>query len=245
MLGHVGLVGSGKSGFDWTHPSDCNVYLIDGGEACALIDTGTGESVGEIVKNIEGLGCSADRISHILLTHLHADHSGGASGLREATGGKVAVHGEGAGILAAGDEHAIDLDKARAAGFYPKEYRFAACEPDVRLNDGDTFRVGTLSVRVMLCPGHSRFDTYYLVEKPDGHTALFTGDAVFFGGRISLIHTEDCVVQALARSLARVARERADSLFPGHHQPALRNAKDHLETALGHFNNMQVPPSIV
>ena len=35
------LVGSGKLGFDWTHPADCNVYAIDTGDGLVFVDTGT------------------------------------------------------------------------------------------------------------------------------------------------------------------------------------------------------------
>ncbi len=245
MLDHIYLVASGKGGFDWTHPSDCNVYLVDGGEECALIDSGAGESVDEIVETIRRLGFSTGQVKYIFLTHLHADHAGGAFALRQATGGKVVVHGEGARVLEEGDEQAMDLDKARAAGFYPKDYRFRPCQADVRLGDGDVFRVGTLTVRAMISPGHSWFDTFYFVETQDTHTSLFTGDAVFFGGRISMLNTHDFNLQALAHSLARLKDEKADSLFPGHLQPALCNAQSHIEAALRYFDNLQVPPNIL
>jgi glyoxylase-like metal-dependent hydrolase (beta-lactamase superfamily II) len=36
--------------------SDCCVYLVDAGSEIVLIDTGAGESVGRIEKNIRSLG---------------------------------------------------------------------------------------------------------------------------------------------------------------------------------------------
>jgi glyoxylase-like metal-dependent hydrolase (beta-lactamase superfamily II) len=245
LLENVALVASGRSGFDWTHPSDCNVYLLDGGGEFALVDAGTGESAAHILKETSSLGARHGRIRYIFLTHLHADHSGGAAALREATGAQVAVHAEGAGVLSAGDEKAISLDRARDAGFYPPEYRFRACPADVLLRDGNEFRVGSLSVRVMLAPGHSRFDTYYFVRGGDGHVSLFTGDALFPGGRISMICTPDCSFQNLAAAFERLDREKFDSLFAGHLQPALSNGRNHLAAALQYFRSLRVPPSIV
>jgi glyoxylase-like metal-dependent hydrolase (beta-lactamase superfamily II) len=214
ILDHVYLLASGKSGFDWTHPSDCNVYLIDGGKERALIDAGTGESVPQILEHIEALGFAPGGLTHIFLTHLHADHAGGAAGLRAATGAKAAVHAGAARILEEGDESKIDLDTARDAGFYPPDYRFTPCEADVEVRDGDRFEIGTLTVRAMLGPGHSAFDTFYFVETQAGHVSLFTGDALFSGGKISMLNTHDFSLRALAGTVRKLNGERADSLFP-------------------------------
>ncbi len=246
FLDHVAMVASGRNGFDWTHPSDCNVYLLDGGGEYALVDAGTGESASDILEAVGHLGRgAAKRIRYIFLTHLHADHSGGAAALREATGAKVAVHADGADVLRSGDEAAISLDRAREAGFYPRDYRFRACEVDASLRDGDEFRVGGLSVRVMLAPGHSRFDAYYFVRTGVGRVSLFTGDALFFDGRISLLNTPDCSSRDLARALERLDGEAVDCLFPGHRQPALANAMNHIAAALDCFRSLRLPPSIV
>jgi glyoxylase-like metal-dependent hydrolase (beta-lactamase superfamily II) len=245
MLDHVCLVGSGTMGFDWTHRADGNVYLLDGGDACALVDSGTGESVEAIMEHVASAGVSPERVTHLFLTHIHADHAGGAAGLREATGARVAVHAEAAGVLEQGDEAGIDLDRAKKAGFYPKDFRFTPCTADLKLRDGDTIDVGALKVRAMFGPGHSAFDVFYFVEVPGGHVSLFTGDALFTGGRISMIHTRDFDLKKLAATLERVEKERADSLFPGHLQPALRRAREHVRKAMACFERMRVPPSVV
>ena len=38
----VHVVGSGRVGFNLTHPIDCHVYLLNGGDEYALIDAGSG-----------------------------------------------------------------------------------------------------------------------------------------------------------------------------------------------------------
>ena len=242
---HVYLVGSGTMGFDWTDPADCNVYLLNGGSELALIDAGTGLSLPQIAENINADGLSPQRIRHILLTHLHADHAGGAAGLREMTGAAVAAHHEARDVLETADEAAIDLTQARAHGFYPPDYVFRACPLDRSLQDGETFEVGSLHVRVRLLPGHSRFDTFYFVADGTGHVSLFSGDSLFFDGKISMLNTHDFSLHALARCAEQLSKERVDSLFPGHLQPALCNGSQHVEKAFRIFDSLRVPPSIV
>jgi glyoxylase-like metal-dependent hydrolase (beta-lactamase superfamily II) len=68
------LVGGGNFGFNLSHHLDCHVYLIDGGDELALVDTGIGGHHGEsetILKNIKTDGVDVSKISTLLLTHYH------------------------------------------------------------------------------------------------------------------------------------------------------------------------------
>lgn len=242
---HVYLVASGKMGFDWTHPSDCNVYLLDGGGELVLIDSGTGESVDSILSHMRNYGFSPSRLNYIFLTHLHADHAGGAAKLRAKTGARVAVIEHGKETLESGDETAIDLDGARKAGFYPSDYRFKPCQVDLALYDGDRLNIGGLRVRVCYTPGHSRFDTSFFVEDVEGQVLLFCGDTVFYDGKISMLNTHDFHLQLLAASMAKLHQEKVDVLLPGHFQPALHNGSQHIEKAHRIFTNLGVPENIV
>lgn len=245
ILEHIYLVASGQGGFDWTDPADSNVYLLDGGDELALVDAGTGDSAPQIAANIEAHGFSPRHVRHVLLTHLHADHAGGAARLRELTTADVVAHHAARHVLENADEAEIDLTKARACGFYRADYVFRACPLGRALHDGDTFAVGSLRVRVRLLPGHSRFDTYYFVEDGAGHVSLFSGDGIFYDGKISMLNTHDFDLRGLARCVEELSREKVDSLMPGHLQPALCNGGRHIEKAFRTFSNLMVPPSIV
>ncbi|MDQ0996140.1 glyoxylase-like metal-dependent hydrolase (beta-lactamase superfamily II) [Phyllobacterium ifriqiyense] len=58
-----------------------NAFLVNTGERLVLIDAGTGNllgpSLGRLVSNIEASGYKASDIDDVILTHIHADHSGG------------------------------------------------------------------------------------------------------------------------------------------------------------------------
>ncbi len=58
-----------------------NAFLVNTGDRLVLIDAGTGAlmgpTLGKLVANIEAAGYRADQIDEVILTHIHADHSGG------------------------------------------------------------------------------------------------------------------------------------------------------------------------
>lgn len=242
---HIFLVGSGKMGFDWTNPSDCNVYLIYSEGELALVDTGTGTSIDKIYSHIESFGFSLDQIKKVLLTHVHADHCGGAALIKEKTGAKVYVHEQAGNILATGDEEKIDLLTAKVAGFYPQNYFFAPCEPDVLIGENDSIYVGNLELRVIETPGHSAFDlSFYINNEKENQNYLFSGDTVFFGGKISMISSQDFNVQKLKNSINKLSRLKVNTLLPGHFNFALNNGSSHISIANEIFNQMGIPPNI-
>ncbi|KEQ04185.1 MBL fold metallo-hydrolase [Pseudorhizobium pelagicum] len=58
-----------------------NAFLINDGERLVLIDAGTGAylgpEAGHLLKNLEASGYKASQVDHVILTHIHTDHSGG------------------------------------------------------------------------------------------------------------------------------------------------------------------------
>jgi hydroxyacylglutathione hydrolase len=89
----------------------------------------------------------------ILLTHHHADHTGGVNELRDATG--CQVYGP------AGEEMP---------------------EPCERFSGGDQAKTLGLSFRVMDVPGHTAGHIAYFCQDFQGQPLLFCGDTLFSGG---------------------------------------------------------------
>jgi glyoxylase-like metal-dependent hydrolase (beta-lactamase superfamily II) len=81
-----------------------------------------------------------------------------------------------------------------------------------------------------------------LLETP-GHRALFSGDCVFTGGRVSLQNLHDCRIPEYAASLARLAELEIDELFPGHHEICLARGRRHLVAARDVFTRGLLPES--
>lgn len=236
----IHIVGSGRMGFDLTDAFDCHIYLIDGGDEYALIDAGAGRDVDQIIDRVAEDGLDPNRIRHILLTHAHADHAGGAAALRERLEVTVAASSEAAGMVRSGEEKAISLDVARRAGAYPEDYRFTACEIDHELAEGDSYRVGDLELEVLATPGHSS-DQISFVLRQDRNVSILSADTLFEGGRILLQDIWNCSLQDACRSIEKLHQLRIDGFYPGHRSFSVQRGLKHVEAAM-HKIRQLLPP---
>ena len=239
----VHLVGSGNNGFNLTHPLDCHVYLLDGGSELALIDAGVGRDVSAIVAQIQAAGFSPGDIAKIFITHLHLDHSGGAAELQEQCGADIIASQDVAGWLENGDEEAASLVAARQTGMYPVENRLRPVASATGAANGDLTRVGSLSITVVKADGHSQGHLAFLVD--DGtHRALFSGDALFPGGRILLQNIWDCSLEESIATVKRFAELEFTQFFPGHVSFSLQDGKRHVTAAMAHIEQLLPPPQL-
>ncbi len=244
LLNNIHLVGSGVQGVGISHDTDCHIYLLDGGGGeLALIDAGGGMDVPAILRNIEQDGFDPADVKHLILTHAHFDHAGGAAGLREALGGPATyLYKDVAAFLADGDEEAINLNKAKQVGLFPPDVCYHACPVDVSYDEGATIKVGCLSLRVIHTPGHCQGHCSFLLEH-EGQTIFFGGDLVFFGGKILLQNIWDCDLQAHLASIEKFRGAGIDVFLPGHLTFSLRNGQRHIDAALKVIDQLLVPPN--
>jgi hydroxyacylglutathione hydrolase len=244
----VALVGGGMFGFGLTSPGDCHVYLIDGGDGgLALIDAGIGGTAGDtgkIIQMIEQDGYDPAAISRLFITHYHADHIGGAAEMRERLDCEVLASPLTAQTLSTGDEEQISLPAAKAAGYFPADYRFQACPASGDLVEGVTIPIGRLRLTVYETPGHCAGHVSFLIEGGE-RTYLVQGDVIFFGGTVFLQNIPDCSIQAYAASANKLAKLEFDAHLPGHLGISLTNGKRHIVTAAETFNKLGVPKNLV
>lgn len=245
----VHLVGSGQNGFSLTHPLDCHVYLLDGGNELALIDAGVGRDVPAIIAEIKAAGFDPSNIGKIFITHLHLDHCGGAAELQQHCGADIFASHDVAGWLESGDEEAASLVAARKTGMYPVENRLRPVAGATGMADGDTINVGSLTASVVKADGHSQGHLAYLVsdganDESRSAGALFSGDALFFGGRILLQNIWDCSLEESIATVKRFADLEFTQFFPGHVSFSLQDGKRHVDAAMAHINQLLPPPQL-
>jgi len=238
------LVGSGSNGFNMTHNLDCHVYLINAGGELALIDTGIGIATQEIIENIKQEGFLPEKISKILITHVHADHAGGAAQLKDQLDCEVMVSKRTADFLRIGDEDAINLTFGKQAGFYPENYDFEPCEVDRELNDNDIIQIGDFQIQVIDTPGHCR-GHIALHFKAENKSYLLDGDCIFWGGKILLQNIYDCILQDYIESIKKLAKLDVDVFLPGHGCFSLKEGKRHIDLAAESIKNLGVPPNLI
>jgi len=243
----VCLVGGGRFGFSLTSPGDCHVYLLDGGDDLILVDAGIGGVAGDpelILQEIRRDGYDPARIAHLLLTHYHTDHMGGAAQLRDLLG--CEVHGSPltARTLETADERQVSLPEAKRAGYFPEDYVLQSCPCVGDLNEGAEFSTGKLRLRVIETPGHAAGHVSFLVEG-GAKTYLLQGDVIFFGGTVFLQNTHDCSIQDYAQSVNKLAALEFDAHLPGHLAITLDDGKRHIMAAKATFDALGVPKNLV
>ena len=242
---NVYVVGGGRFGFGISGVLDCHVYVIKSGSECALIDAGLGLAgdFDQILDNIRADGLDLKTIRKLIVTHYHCDHVGAAAEVRQRLALEVLASRLAAPVIRGADEHAVALDVARAAGFYPQDYRLPPCEVDRELVEGDVIRVGDLALQVWETPGHCDGHLSFSFQGSD-RKYLIGADLVFWGGKILLQNIHDCRIDAYSQSVEKINALEFDALLPGHLQIALFGGKEHVETAAAAFRQLGVPPNL-
>lgn len=110
------------------------------------------------------------KVAHILLTHGHIDHAGGAAQLKRLLGGVP--------IIGPGVEDRFLLDDLPQSGQRFGMTDAEAVTPDRWLTDGETVTIAGRAFQVLHCPGHTPGHMVF-VDVP-GEVAI-VGDVLFRG----------------------------------------------------------------
>jgi glyoxylase-like metal-dependent hydrolase (beta-lactamase superfamily II) len=145
-------------------------YLLEGDDGLVLIETGPASTQATLERKVCELGFELTDVKHVLVTHIHLDHSGGA-GYWAQRGSQVYVHSRGA-------RHLISPDKllASAGRIYLDRMEelwgttIAIPEERVTVFEEGTRNLSGLEVTALDTPGHARH-----------HLAFQVGNAIFAG----------------------------------------------------------------
>jgi glyoxylase-like metal-dependent hydrolase (beta-lactamase superfamily II) len=171
-------------------------YIVGRGDV-AVIDPGPDDAA-----HLQALlaAMAGERISHILITHTHADHSPLAGPLAAASGAVIVGR-----AAPRADDAAIALDEAHEAGF----------RPDVEVDDGERIMGPDWTLAALATPGHASNHVCYALEEEN---ALFSGDHVM-GWSTTVISPPDGDMSAYYASLDKVAARDFATLWPTHGPP--------------------------
>ena len=191
-------------------------YIIGRGEV-AVIDAGPDltSHVEALLKALEG-----ETVSHLLVTHTHADHSPATRHLKALTGAETYGFGPHAGGRAGDDvEEGADRDFV----------------PDVALGDGDVIHGAGWTIEAVHTPGHTSNHLCFAL-KEEG--ALFSGDHVM-GWSTTVVSPPDGDMADYMASLTRL-NARPETVFWPTHGPAIEAPGEFTSALIAHRQAREV-----
>ncbi|WP_286797484.1 MBL fold metallo-hydrolase [Psychrobacter sp. UBA6291] len=144
-------------------------------QVCAIIDpvldfdaksghTDTA-SVDEVIAFVREQGWT---LVYIIETHAHADHISAAIHVKDELGGKLVI-----------GQYITEVQKVFKQMFnFDSSFRTDASQFDILTDEGETLKLGGITITAMYVPGHTRADMAYLAND-DEKTVVFVGDTLF------------------------------------------------------------------
>lgn len=144
-------------------------------QVCAIIDpvldfdaksghTDTA-SVDEVIGFVREQGWT---LVYIIETHAHADHISAAIHVKDELGGKLVI-----------GQYITEVQKIFKQMFnFDSSFRTDASQFDILTDEGETLKLGGITITAMYVPGHTRADMAYLAND-DEKTVVFVGDTLF------------------------------------------------------------------
>lgn len=192
-----------------------NSYVVGRGEV-AVIDPGPEDArhVAAILDALKG-----ERITQIVVSHTHRDHSPGARLLREATGAPIVGCGVHVAARALARGETAKLDAANDL-----DHR-----PDRETKDGDLIEGPGWTLAAVATPGHTMNHlAFHLTQE----NALFSADHVM-AWSTTIVAPPDGAMAPYMASLEKL-RARQDAVYwPGHGGP-VREPQRFVRALIGH-----------
>ena len=170
---------SGKSLTDPVYLA-VNAFLIEGRGIKALVDAGTGDSMGpelgKLPANLQGADIALDSITHVLLTHIHPDHSNGLidpQGAAWFPKAEVVVQDVEYKFWVERDLSQADHDRQRGNMERARASFAPYAKQTTRISDGE-FLPGVIA---QMAPGHTPGHSTWTIEG-DGDSVMIWGDTI-------------------------------------------------------------------
>jgi glyoxylase-like metal-dependent hydrolase (beta-lactamase superfamily II) len=224
-----------KSPCPWDASWYTNVYVIEGSDGHIMVDSGwdSQESLWALQEGIKAANLKLRDITKVVITHIHPDHYGLSSKIKQICGAQVAIHRIDAGFISPRYEDFANLIKKteellrqngvpenelpqlKEASLWMNKY-VTPDTPEVKLEDGDTISNDSFEFEVLWTPGHS-----------PGHICLYererrfilTGDHVLYDTtpHVGLNpQSGDNPLGNYISSLKKLERLKVHFILPGH-----------------------------
>ena len=187
-----------------TAPADVvNSYLLRGDDgSVVLVDAGTRWAPRTILAALAQVGLAPGDVTHLLVSHAHNDHTGGARAVVDATGSAVHAHEREAVYVREGRMPTVDPSTrggrlmARLPG---RATGFAKVGVDGTFEDGDVLPIAG-GITVVHTPGHTPGHCSFLHPRSG---VLITADAIFNVRGLRYAFKNSCTDVRLSRESAQ------------------------------------------
>ena len=151
-------------------------YLLTDGDDLTLIETGPTTTMETLLGGVRAAGFDPERITRLVVTHIHLDHAGAAGALlQRLPRARLFVHRVGAPHMA--DPSRLISSATRIYGERMEslwgEMRPIAADRIRSLADGEVLSVAGRNVTALFTPGHA---THHIAYWDEASGDLFTGD---------------------------------------------------------------------
>ena len=188
------------NGGPFTFTGTCT-YIVGAGDV-AVIDPGP-DNAAHVARLLDAL--KGERVTAIVITHTHRDHSPAAAALKAATGARItgcAPHFQ-ARALSAGESNMLE-------GSNDLSYA-----PDHVMADGETLRGDGFTLTALATPGHTMNHLCFALPE---ERALFSGDHVM-AWSTSIVAPPDGAMGPYMASLDKLRGRDEEIYWPGHGGP--------------------------
>ena len=212
-----------------------NVYVVEGSNGHILVDSGwdSQEALWALQEGMKAANLKLRDINKVVITHIHPDHYGLSTKIKQICGAEVAIHRIDAGLISPRYKDLAQLLKSigellrqngvpedelpqlQEASLWMNKY-VTADSPEAKLEDGDTISNGSFEFEVLWTPGHS-----------PGHVCLYererkfilSGDHVLYDTTPHVSfnpHSGDNPLGDYISSLKKLERLKVHFTLPGH-----------------------------
>lgn len=208
-------------GVHWLKDSYVNMYLVEHDQDLILIDTGINKKAKKVFKYIRE-ELESRKISNILLTHHHMDHTRGLHTLHEEFHSRIFVSKEDSDVVTGARKSPLPNNIFMKPLFFVGR-GIIRVKPVKQIEiASDNEKIVDFSVHHL--PGHTLGSLGFLKS-----SAFFSGDAAVTTKKGEVQLGPKIMAESMSQSFAslkKLAELKFDILLPGHGTPILSDASD-------------------
>jgi metallo-beta-lactamase class B len=157
--------------FYYVGANDVAAFLITGPQGHVVLDAGYPTTARLVMASIATLGFDIKDVKVLLNSEPHPDHGGGLTVLQQASGAQLWASDASADSLASGGDDPDSVLPLRVL-VWMGVLGYPPARVDHRFKDGDTIRVGPITLTAHITAGHTRGCTSWSFPVRDGDRVL-------------------------------------------------------------------------